>query len=111
LIVEPPLSENPKSAEHRWLKPVILATQEAEIRKIVVGSQPKQIVHKTLSQKYPSKQRAGGVAQAAGSEFKPQHHKKKKRKEKKKKNLKSEMWNREAKRKAIQWHTVGQDRD
>jgi hypothetical protein len=31
--------------------PVILATQEAEIRRIVVQSHPGQIVHKTLSQK------------------------------------------------------------
>jgi hypothetical protein len=31
--------------------PVILATQEAEIRRIMVQSQPMQIVHKTLSQK------------------------------------------------------------
>jgi hypothetical protein len=31
--------------------PVILATQEAEIRRIVVGSQPGQVVHETLSQK------------------------------------------------------------
>jgi hypothetical protein len=29
---------------HRWLTPVILATQEAEIRRIVVYSQPGQIV-------------------------------------------------------------------
>jgi hypothetical protein len=28
--------------------PVILATQEAEIRRIMVLSQPKQIVHETL---------------------------------------------------------------
>jgi hypothetical protein len=33
--------------------PVILATQEAEIRRIVVQSQPEQIVHETLSQKKP----------------------------------------------------------
>jgi hypothetical protein len=33
--------------------PVILATQEAEIRKIMVSSHPKQIVHKILSQKNP----------------------------------------------------------
>jgi hypothetical protein len=32
--------------------PVILTTQEAEIRKIVVGSQPRQIVCKSLSRKY-----------------------------------------------------------
>jgi hypothetical protein len=31
--------------------PVILATQEAEIRRIAVQSQPGQIVHETLSQK------------------------------------------------------------
>jgi hypothetical protein len=35
---------------HQWLPLVILATQEAEIRS-VVRSQPKQIAHKTLSQK------------------------------------------------------------
>jgi hypothetical protein len=31
--------------------PVILATQEAEIRRITVQSHPGQIVHKTLSRK------------------------------------------------------------
>jgi hypothetical protein len=31
--------------------PVILATQEAEIRRITVRSQTRQILHKTLSQK------------------------------------------------------------
>jgi hypothetical protein len=35
----------------RWLRPVILATQKAEIRRIMVQSQPRQIVHETLSQK------------------------------------------------------------
>jgi hypothetical protein len=35
--------------------PVILATQEAEIRRITVGSQPGQIVPKTLSQKNTKK--------------------------------------------------------
>jgi hypothetical protein len=34
---------------HQRLTPVILATQEAEIRRIMVQSQPKQIVLETLS--------------------------------------------------------------
>jgi hypothetical protein len=34
--------------------PVFLATQEAEIRRIAVQSQSRQIVHKTLSRKIPS---------------------------------------------------------
>jgi hypothetical protein len=36
-------------AGSQWLTPVTLATQEAEIRRIVVQSQPGQIVHKILS--------------------------------------------------------------
>jgi hypothetical protein len=32
-----------------WLMLVILATQEVEIRRIVVQSQPRQIVHETLT--------------------------------------------------------------
>jgi hypothetical protein len=51
--------------------PVILATQEAEIRRITFQSQPRQIVCETLSQKNPSQKRAGGVAQGGGREFKP----------------------------------------
>jgi hypothetical protein len=59
--------------------PVILDTQEAEIR-IMVGNQLHrgQIVLKTLSRK-----RAGGVAQVAGPEFKPQYSEKKKKERKK----------------------------
>jgi hypothetical protein len=34
-----------------WLTPVILATQEAEIKRIKIQSQPQQIVLKTVSKK------------------------------------------------------------
>jgi hypothetical protein len=37
--------------------PTILAIQEAEIKRIVVQSQPRQIVHETLPQKIPSQER------------------------------------------------------
>jgi hypothetical protein len=40
-----------KEAGHWWFMSVILATQEAEIRRIVVQTQPVQIVCETLSQK------------------------------------------------------------
>jgi hypothetical protein len=53
--------------------PVILATQEAEIRRIAVRSQPRKIVHKALSRKTCHKNRTGGVAQGEGPEFKPQY--------------------------------------
>jgi hypothetical protein len=42
-------------AGHWWLTFVILATQEAEIRRIAIEASPRQIVLKTLSQKNPSK--------------------------------------------------------
>jgi hypothetical protein len=38
---------------HQWLTPIILTTQEAKIRRIVVQSQPRQIVLETLSWKKP----------------------------------------------------------
>jgi hypothetical protein len=66
-------------AGHQWLMPVILATEEAEIRRISARSQPWQIVHKILSRKYPSQKSAGGVAQDVGPEFKIQYGKKKKK--------------------------------
>jgi hypothetical protein len=59
-----------KEGQVPWLTPAILATQEAEIRWILVQGQPGQIVHKTLSQKTLHKKRAGGVAQGEGPEFK-----------------------------------------
>jgi hypothetical protein len=46
-----------------WLTPVILATQEEEIRRIAVQNQSRQIDYKTLSRKYPTQKRAGGVVQ------------------------------------------------
>jgi hypothetical protein len=49
--------------------PVILATQEADIRRIKVQSQPKQIVHKILARKTLHKNQAGGVAQSEGPEL------------------------------------------
>jgi hypothetical protein len=39
--------------------PVILAIQEAEIRRITVQSQPGQIVYETLSQKNSTQKRTG----------------------------------------------------
>jgi hypothetical protein len=54
--------------------PVILATQEAEIRRIEVRSQRRQIVLRDPISKNPSPKkknnRAGGVAQGEGPEFK-----------------------------------------
>jgi hypothetical protein len=38
-------------AVSQWLMPIILATQEAEIRRIMAQSQLEQIVLKTLSQR------------------------------------------------------------
>jgi hypothetical protein len=40
-------------ARCQWLTPVILATQEAEIRRITVQKQPRKTVCKTLSHKKP----------------------------------------------------------
>jgi hypothetical protein len=50
------------SPRHWWHTPVILATQEAGIKRIEVRSQPEQIVHETLSWKTLHKNRTGGVA-------------------------------------------------
>jgi hypothetical protein len=61
-----------------WFTPVILATQEAEIKRIAVQSQPRQIVRETLPQKKPSQKGSGRVAQGVGPEFKSYYGKKKK---------------------------------
>jgi hypothetical protein len=49
-----PPSKMQNEGESQWLTSVIPATQEAEIRRIMVQSQPGQIVHESLSQKHPS---------------------------------------------------------
>jgi hypothetical protein len=59
--------------------PIILAIQEAEMRRIMVQSQFGQIVCETLSRKKKSQKTAGGVAQGIGPEFKHQYYKKKKK--------------------------------
>jgi hypothetical protein len=56
--------------------PVILPTQEAEIRRIVVQSQPGKIVSETPYRKIPITEKDGGVAQGVGTKFKPQYYKK-----------------------------------
>jgi hypothetical protein len=43
--------------------PIILATQEAEIRMMVFQNQAEQIVHETLSRIYSTRKRAGRVVQ------------------------------------------------
>jgi hypothetical protein len=60
----PGLQQQQKKSQARRsrLTPVILATQESEIR----ICQPGQIVWETLSQKILYKNRAGGVAQGVG---------------------------------------------
>jgi hypothetical protein len=63
-------------AGHWRVRPVILEMQEAEIRRIIVRSQPRQIVRTYL--KKPNTK--GRVAQDVGPEFKPQYQKKKKKK-------------------------------
>jgi hypothetical protein len=45
--------ENIDVAGRWWLTPVTLAIQEAKIRRIVVRSQPRQIVPETLSREKP----------------------------------------------------------
>jgi hypothetical protein len=49
-------------AGRQWLLPIILAIQEAEIRRIMVLSQLEQIVRETHLEKILHKKRAGGVA-------------------------------------------------
>jgi hypothetical protein len=61
--------------------PVRLATQEAEVRRIVVRNQPRQTDGETLSQKNPSKNGlgAGAMVQGVGHVQTPVPPKKKKK--------------------------------
>jgi hypothetical protein len=56
--------------------PEIVATQEAEIRRMAVRSQLGQIVPKILFKKKKKNhiKKASGVAQGVGPQFKPQYH-------------------------------------
>jgi hypothetical protein len=58
------------------------ATQEAKIRRIMVHSQPQQIVWETLSGQNPLRKKAVGLAQGIDPEFKPWYMKKKKKERK-----------------------------
>jgi hypothetical protein len=58
-------NKNNSKARCLWLMPIILATPEPETRRISVWSQLRQIVHGTLSLKYPTQKRAGGVTHVA----------------------------------------------
>jgi hypothetical protein len=53
-----------------WLTSVIIATQEAKIKGIVVRSQPEHRVHEIPSQK-PFTKKGWWAAQGEGSQFKP----------------------------------------
>jgi hypothetical protein len=52
-------------ARNEWLTPIILATREAEIRRIKVQGPVGQIVHNTLSQKCPT-QNQGWQSDSSG---------------------------------------------
>jgi hypothetical protein len=61
------------------LTPVVLAMQEAEIRRIKVQRAWANSSVRPYPEKILHKKRAGGVVQAVGPEFKPQYHQKKKK--------------------------------
>jgi hypothetical protein len=67
--------EKKAGPECQWLTSAILATQEAESKRIAVQSQLDKQFLRPISKK-PLQKRAGGMAQGVGPEFKPQYHKK-----------------------------------
>jgi hypothetical protein len=60
-------------AGHQWQIPVILATQEVKIRRIVVQSQSRKEFTRLYLKKPITKKRAGAAAQGVGPEFKSQY--------------------------------------
>jgi hypothetical protein len=82
-------------ARHWWLTPIILATQEAEIKRLLIRSQPGKIVCETLSQQYPTLKRDGRLAQVVepllSRQFSVQTHSTTKTKKERKKDRKKEM--------------------
>jgi hypothetical protein len=78
----PQTTQKATKAGHQWLTPVILTTQQAESRRLIVKASPgKQFARPYLKKKKkPSQKWAGRVAQGIGPEFKLQYCKKKKRK-------------------------------
>jgi hypothetical protein len=75
--------------------PVILATQEVEIRRVTVQNQPRQIVHETLSLKTHHKKGADRVAQCVDRVQAPVLQNKKKKKKKREEYFKNNQlqWN------------------
>jgi hypothetical protein len=60
--------------------PIILTTQEADIRRILIQSQSRANSSRDPISKNLSQKRASGVAQGVVPEFKPQYCKKRKKK-------------------------------
>jgi hypothetical protein len=58
-------------ARHQWLTPVILATQEAEIRRITVQRQPQANMERPYLKKKPITKKGWWSGQGEGPEFKP----------------------------------------
>jgi hypothetical protein len=67
-----PASKIVEFARHWWLSPVILATQEAEIRGSQFKASPGRQFTRPYLKKICHKKRAGGVAQGVGPKFKLQ---------------------------------------
>jgi hypothetical protein len=59
---------------HWWLEPVILATWEAEIGRIKIWGQPRQIVHETPSPKITRAKWTGGISQVVEHCFESTKH-------------------------------------